>query len=88
LQQIPFERFCEFLTPIITDQYNDRQLRQTFDNIDSNNDNYLDQQELENLLIVIGQSESNYRIQDMISKLTSQGKLSFEGLSFIVNLIS
>jgi Ca2+-binding EF-hand superfamily protein len=64
---------------MITGKYNDRQLRETFEKLDSDNDNYLNQQELENLLIVIGRSESNYKIQDIISQLTSRGKLSFEG---------
>jgi Ca2+-binding EF-hand superfamily protein len=64
---------------MITGQYNDRQLRQTFEKLDSDNDNYLNQQDLENLLIIIGRSESNYKIQDIISQLTSRGKLSFEG---------
>ena len=35
---------------------------------------------LENLLIVVGRSESNYKIQDIILQLTSRGKLSFEGI--------
>ncbi len=79
LKRLTFEEFCELLSPIITGQYNDRQLRQTFEKLDSDNDNYLNQQELEGLLMVIGRSELNYKIQDMISQLTSSGKLSFEG---------
>jgi Ca2+-binding EF-hand superfamily protein len=64
---------------MITGKFNDRQLRQTFEKLDSDNDNYLNQQELENLLIVVGRSGSNSKLQDIISKLTSRGKLSFEG---------
>lgn len=64
---------------MITSKYNDHQLRETFEKLDSDNDNYLNQQELENLLIVVGQSKSNYKIQDIISQLTSRGKLSFDG---------
>jgi len=67
------------LAPMITGKFNDRQLRQTFEKLDSDNDNYLNQQELENLLIVVGRSGSNSKLQDIISKLTSRGKLSFEG---------
>jgi len=79
LRRLTFAQFCELLAPMITGKYNDRQLRETFEKLDSDNDNYLNQQELENLLIVIGRSESNYKIQDIISQLTSRGKLSFEG---------
>jgi len=64
---------------MITGKFNDRQLRQTFEKLDSDNDNYLNQQELENLLIVVGRSGSNSKLQDIILKLTSRGKLSFEG---------
>jgi Ca2+-binding EF-hand superfamily protein len=64
---------------MITGKFNDRQLRQTFEKLDSDNDNYLNQQELENLLIIVGRSGSNSKLQDIISKLTSRGKLSFEG---------
>ncbi|CAF0806500.1 unnamed protein product [Adineta steineri] len=78
LRRLTFEQFCELLAPIITGQYNDRQLYETFEKLDSDNDNYLSQQELENLLIIVGQSESNYKIQYIISQLTNQGKLNFE----------
>jgi Ca2+-binding EF-hand superfamily protein len=74
-----FEQFCELLAPIITGQYNDHQLRRTFESLDSDNDNHLNQQEIENLLIVVGRSESNYKVQEMISRLSSRGKLNFEG---------
>jgi Ca2+-binding EF-hand superfamily protein len=82
LRSLTFEQFCELLAPIITGHYNDRQLRQTFEKLDSDNDDYLNQQELENLLLVIGRSELNYKVQDIISQLTSGGKLSFEGEYF------
>jgi len=77
-RRLTFAQFCELLAPMITGQYNDRQLRQTFEKLDSDNDNYLNKQELENLLIVVGRSDSNYKLQDIISNLTSRGKLSFE----------
>ena len=79
VRRLTFEQFCELLAPIITGQYNDRQLHQTFEKLDSDNDNYLNQQEIENLLIVVGRSESNYKVQDIISRLSSRGKLSFDG---------
>lgn len=78
-RRLTFEQFCDLLAPIITGQYNDYQLRQTFESFDSDNDNYLNQQEIENLLLVVGRSESNYKVKDMISRLTSRGKLNFEG---------
>ena len=46
---------------------------------DSDNDGYLNQYEIESLLSVVGRSESNYKIRDMISRLTTRGKLSFDG---------
>ena len=79
VRRLTFEQFCELLAPIITGQYNDQQLRQTFQRLDSDNDNHLNQQEIENLLLVVGRAESNYKVQDMISRLSSRGKLNFEG---------
>jgi Ca2+-binding EF-hand superfamily protein len=81
VRRLTFEQFCELLAPIITGQYNDQQLRQTFQRLDSDNDNHLNQQEIENLLLVVGRAESNYKVQDMISRLSSRGKLNFEGQS-------
>ena len=79
MRRLTFEQFCELLAPIITGQYNDQQLRQTFQRLDSDNDDHLNQQEIENLLLVVGRAESNYKVQDMISRLSSRGKLNFEG---------
>jgi Ca2+-binding EF-hand superfamily protein len=85
VRRLTFEQFCELLAPIITGQYTDHQLRQTFQNLDSDNDNHLNQQEIENLLLVVGRSESNYKVQDIISRLTSRGKLSFEDFKRFIN---
>ncbi len=76
---LTFVKFCELLSPMITGKYNDHQLRQTFEKLDSDNDHFLNQQELENFLIVVGRSESIYKIENIISQLTTRGKLSFEG---------
>lgn len=84
-RRLTFEQFCDLLAPIITGQYNDYQLRQTFESFDSDNDNYLNQQEIENLLLVVGRSESNYKVKDMISRLTSRGKLNFEEFQRFIN---
>ncbi|UJR24639.1 hypothetical protein I4U23_006013 [Adineta vaga] len=78
LQRLTFEQFCELLAPIITGQYKDHQLYQTFEKLDSNNNNYLDVDELENLLTIVGRSESNYKIEHIISQLTMEGKLDFQ----------
>jgi len=85
IRRLTFEQFCELLAPIITGQYNDHQLRRTFENLDSDNDNHLNQQEIENLLVVVGRSESNYKVQDIISRLTTRGKLSFEDFKQFIN---
>lgn len=85
VRRLTFEQFCELLAPIITGQYNDRQLHQTFEKLDSDNDNYLNQQEIENLLIVVGRSESNYKVHDIISRLSSRGKLSFDDFKRFIN---
>ncbi len=86
VRRLTFEQFCELLAPIITGQYNDYQLRRTFEKLDSDNDGYLNQQEIENLLIVVGRSESNYKVQDIVSRLSSssRGKLNFEGKNIIL----
>ncbi|CAM2709080.1 unnamed protein product [Rotaria socialis] len=63
------------------EQHNDRlphSRRLTFEQFYLENDNYLNQYELENLLIVIGRSESSDKIQSSILQLTTRGMLSFE----------
>jgi len=79
IRRLSFEQFCELLAPIITGQYNDYQLRRTFEKLDSDNDAYLTSQDIQNLLIVVGRPDSNYRVQDIVSHLGgSRGKLNFE----------
>jgi len=85
VRRLTFEQFCDLLAPIITGQYNDYQLRQTFERLDSDRDGYLNQQEIENLLIVVGRSESNYKVQNVVSRLSSRGKLSFEDFKRFIN---
>ena len=68
---------------MITGQCNDRDLRQIFSKLDSDDDDHLNEAELENLLFLIGQSKSNGRIHEIISRLTSRGKLSFQGTVFL-----
>jgi len=93
IRRLSFEQFCELLAPIITGQYNDYQLRRTFEKLDSDNDAYLTSQDIQNLLIVVGRPDSNYRVQDIVSHLGgSRGKLNFEGRTsflflFIIFLI-
>ena len=79
LRRYTFEQFCELLAPIITGQYTDHQLYQTFEKLDSNNDSYLDIEELENLLTIVGRLESIYEIERIVLQLTMRGKLDFEG---------
>ncbi|UJR34165.1 hypothetical protein I4U23_021573 [Adineta vaga] len=85
VRRLTFEQFCELLAPIITGQYNDYQLRKTFEKLDSDNDGYLNQQEIENLLLVVGRADSNYKVYDMISRLSSRGKLNFEEFKRFIN---
>ncbi|CAF1178982.1 unnamed protein product [Adineta ricciae] len=85
VRRLTFEQFCELLAPIITGQYNDYQLRKTFEKLDSDSDGYLNQQEIENLLLVVGRAESNYKVYDMISQLSSRGKLNFEEFKRFIN---
>ncbi|CAF1574807.1 unnamed protein product [Adineta steineri] len=85
IRRLTFEQFCELLAPIITGQYNDFQLRKTFEKLDSDNDGYLNQQEIENLLLVVGRAESNYKIQGMVSHLSARGKLNFEEFKQFIN---
>jgi Ca2+-binding EF-hand superfamily protein len=87
IRRLTFEQFCELLAPIITGQYNDYQLRRTFERFDSDNDNYLTQQDIENLLIVVGREESKYKVPDIVSHLssTSRGKLGFEDFKRFIN---
>ncbi|CAF0737092.1 unnamed protein product [Didymodactylos carnosus] len=78
LRRLSFEQFCELLAPIITGRYTDRSLRQTFEKLDSDQDGYLNQKEIERLLLVVGRSESNYKIQDIMHRVSRVGKLSYD----------
>ncbi|CAF1303004.1 unnamed protein product, partial [Didymodactylos carnosus] len=78
LGSISFEQFCELLAPIITGQFNEYSLRQTFEKLDSDRDGYLNQQEIERLLVVVGRSESKYKIQDIMNRISRTGKLSYQ----------
>lgn len=79
LKQLTFEQFSDLLVPMITGQCTDHRLIELFQILDSENDHYLDQEKLENLLAVIGRTESIYEIEDMISRITSNGMLNFQG---------
>lgn len=80
--RVSFSQFCELLTPVITGYGDDNQLRQTFASLDSDNDSYLNVRDLEILLIVTDRLEKASQILNLISQVTIDGKLSYDGMIY------
>lgn len=64
---------------MITGNFNDHQLKEIFEKLDSNHDEYLNRNEFEDLLRLIGRSESIDQIKKYISLLTTNEELHFQG---------
>lgn len=76
---IDFGKFCDLIVPLITGNFNDHQLKEIFEKLDSNHDEYLNRNEFEDLLRLIGRSESIDQIKKYISLLTTNEELHFQG---------
>ena len=86
---IDFAKFSDLLVPLITGHFNDHQLKEIFEKLDSNHDEYLNRNEFEDLLRLIDRSESIDQIKKYISLLTTNEKLHFQGqISASVILLS
>ena len=86
---IDFAKFSDLLVPLITGHFIDHQLKEIFEKLDSNHDEYLNRNEFEDLLRLIGRSESINQIKKYISLLTTNEKLHFQGqISASVILLS
>ncbi|CAF3164506.1 unnamed protein product [Rotaria socialis] len=90
-ETLPFDQFCDILIPVITageiDQHDDHSIWLTFRSFDKNNDHYIQADELETLIHVIGKIISREQIRHFIEKVDwdQDGKLDYnEFYQFII----
>lgn len=90
-EPLPFDQFCDILIPVITggesDQHDDYSIWLAFRSFDKNGDHYIQADELENLMFIIGKSVSRERIRYFINKADwdQNGQLDYnEFREFIV----
>lgn len=76
---IDFGKFSDLLVPLITGHFTEEQLKEIFARLDSNHDEYLNRKEFEDLLRLMGRSQSTDQITKYISLLTPNEKLHFQG---------
>jgi Ca2+-binding EF-hand superfamily protein len=88
---LTFDEFCDILIPVITgsenDHHDDYSIWLAFRYFDKNNDQYIQADELEILMHIIGKSISRERIRDLINKVDwdHNGKLDYnEFRQFII----
>lgn len=88
---LTFDQFCDILIPVITggadDQHDDYAIWLAFRAFDKNNDRYIQADELEILMRIIGKSVSRERIRDLIDRADwdKNGQLDFnEFRQFII----
>ncbi len=88
---LTFDQFCDILIPVITggedDHHDDYAIWLAFRSFDKNHDQYIQADELENLMHIIGKSVNRERIRNLINKVDSDhnGQLDFnEFRQFIV----
>lgn len=90
-EDLSFDQFCDILIPVITggesDQHDDYSIWLAFRSFDKNGDHYIQTDELETLMRIIGKSVSRERIRSFIDKVDwdYNGKLDYnEFREFIV----
>jgi Ca2+-binding EF-hand superfamily protein len=90
-EELSFDQFCDILIPVITggetDQHDDFSIWLAFRSFDKNGDHYIQADELETLMRIIGKSVSRERIRCFIDKVDwdYNGKLDYnEFREFIV----
>ena len=87
-REIDFGKFSDLLVPLITGHGNDSQLKEIFEKLDSDQDQYLTEHDFEDLLRLIGRTESIEKIKTSFLLLTTKGKLHFQGESLLTSTIS
>ncbi|UJR26455.1 hypothetical protein I4U23_007785 [Adineta vaga] len=90
-EELTFDQFCDILIPVITGgesaQHDDYSIWLAFRSFDKNGDHYIQTDELETLMLIIGKSVSRERIRSYIDKVDwdYNGKLDYnEFREFIV----
>ncbi|CAF1149250.1 unnamed protein product [Rotaria sordida] len=88
---LPFDQFCDILIPVITanenEHHNDYSIWLAFRSFDKNNDQYIQAEELESLIHIIGKSVSREQIRNFINKVDwdHNGQLDYnEFYQFII----
>jgi Ca2+-binding EF-hand superfamily protein len=66
---LTFDQFCDILIPVITGGENDYSIWLTFRAFDKNNDQYIQVDELEILMHIIGKSVSREQIRNLINQV-------------------
>ena len=73
IEKMTFDQFCDILIPVLTihenDQYDDNAIRLAFRSFDQNHDEYIQANELENFIKIIGKSVDRNEIKYLISKV-------------------
>ncbi len=90
-EELSFDQFCDILIPVITggktDQHDDYSIWLAFRSFDKNNDQFIQADELEILMHIIGKSVSREQIRYLINKVDwdHNGKLDYnEFRQFII----
>jgi Ca2+-binding EF-hand superfamily protein len=88
---LTFDEFCDILIPVITggenDDHDDYSILLAFRSFDKNNDQFIQADELEILMHIIGKSVSREEIRNLINKVDwdHNGKLDYnEFRQFII----
>ncbi|CAF1550485.1 unnamed protein product [Rotaria sp. Silwood1] len=88
---LPFDQFCDILIPVITgneNEYHDNySIWLAFHSFDKNNDQYIQADELESLIHIIGKTVNREQIRDFIDKVDCDhnGQLDYnEFYQFII----
>jgi len=68
-EPLTFDEFCDVLIPVVTGGENDYSIWLAFRSFDKNNDQYIQVNELERLMHIIGKSVNREQIRDLIDKV-------------------
>ncbi|CAF1323913.1 unnamed protein product, partial [Didymodactylos carnosus] len=66
---LTFDQFCDILIPVITGDHNDYSIYLAFRAFDRNGDQFIEAEELESLMRIIGKSVSREKIKEYVGKV-------------------
>lgn len=81
--QIEFDEFCRVMGETLFKKYSQQELRQAFNQFDSDRSGYIQSNELENILRKMGRRYNSEQIDELIKSLDSSGdgKIGFDEFS-------